>query len=141
MVARPKTTRSIPNRGWQRSEHCPQSFVPRITRQHVWGGTPGHHGVRSGSLSPYSILLHRPSEVLQEYACSLPGRKRLEAGAERTLEGVACTRLFGADVARGYGWRRISAAIPSPVWRRRIISSDNGRFRLSTSATRARLPR
>ena len=70
-----------PRRGWQRSEHCPQSFVPRITRQHVWVGTPGHHGVRSGSLSPSSILLHKPYEVLQEYACSLPGRSGLKAGA------------------------------------------------------------
>ena len=98
-----------PHRGWQRSEHCPQSFAPRITRQHVWVGTPGHHGARSGSWSPYSILLHRPSEMLQEYACSLPGHRRLEAGArhERTLLGVGCSRLFGA------GWAPHSASHPA----------------------------
>jgi hypothetical protein len=95
-----------PHRGWQRSEHCPQSFAPRITRQHVWVGTPGHHGARSGFLSPSSILLHRPSEVSQEYACSLPGRKQLKAGArhERTLAAVACTRLFGAVPAELFGF-------------------------------------
>ena len=64
-----------PRRGWQRSEHCPQSFAPRITPQHVWVGTPGHHGARNGSLSPSSILLHRPCEVSREYACSLPGHR------------------------------------------------------------------
>src|SRR5215813_11148432 len=64
-----------PRRGWQRSEHCPQSFVPQITPQHVWVGTPGHRGARLVLLPPFfSILLHRPCEVLQEYACSLPGR-------------------------------------------------------------------
>ena len=62
-----------PHRGWQRSEHCSQSFAPRITRQHVWVGTPGHHRARSGSLSPSSILLHRPCEVSQEYGCAPPG--------------------------------------------------------------------
>ena len=51
-----------PRRGWQRSEHCPQSFAPQITPQHVWVGTPGHHGARNGSLSPCSILLYRPYE-------------------------------------------------------------------------------
>jgi len=71
-----------PRQGLQRSEHCPQSFAPRITRQHVWVGTPGHYGARSGSLSPYSILLHRPCEVSQEYACALPGRNALN---ERVL--------------------------------------------------------
>jgi hypothetical protein len=69
-----------PHRGWQRSEHCPQGFAPRITPQHAWVGTPGHHGARSGSLSPYSILLHRPYEVSQEYACSLPGRNPAKPG-------------------------------------------------------------
>ena len=73
-----------PHRGSQRSEHCSQSFAPRITRQHVWVGTPGHHRARSGSLSPCSILLHRPCEVLQEYACSLPGRN---APKERGVGG------------------------------------------------------
>ena len=68
-----------PRRGWQRSEHCPQSFAPPITRQHVWVGTPGHHGARSGSLSPCSILLHRPCEVSQEYACSPPGHSMAKA--------------------------------------------------------------
>ena len=38
-----------PHRGWQRSEHCPQSFAPQITHQHVWVETPGHRGARSGS--------------------------------------------------------------------------------------------
>jgi len=62
-----------PRRGWQRPEHCSQSFVPLITRRHVWVGTPGHHRARMGSLSPYSRLLHRPYEVSQEHACSPPG--------------------------------------------------------------------
>ena len=70
-----------PHRDSQRSEHCPQSFTPRITPQHVWVGTPGHYGARSGSLSPYSILLHRPSEVSQEYVCVPPGRSALTGGA------------------------------------------------------------
>src|ERR1700675_1302458 len=61
-----------PRRGWQKPEHCPQSFVPRITPQHVWVGTPGHHRARIGSFSPYSILLHRPYRVSQGCACSPP---------------------------------------------------------------------
>ena len=81
----PAFPRLPPHRGWQRSEHCPQSFAPRITPQHVWVGTPGHHGARSGSLSPCSILLHRPCEVSQEYACALPGRNALKGGALRHL--------------------------------------------------------
>ena len=72
---------TTPRRGWQRPEHCPQSFVPRITRQHVWVGTPGHYGARIGSTSPYAILLHRPYGVLQEYACSPPGHSALTGGA------------------------------------------------------------
>jgi hypothetical protein len=80
-----------PRRGWQRSEHCPQSFAPWITPQHVWVGTPGHYGARSGSLSPYSILLHRPSEASQEYACSLPGRNISKARGLR--QRFAQTRL------------------------------------------------
>ena len=75
-----------PRRGWQRSEHCPQSFAPRITRQHVWVGTPGHHRARSGSLSPSSILLHGPYEVLQEYACAPPGRSMAEARGFQTWQ-------------------------------------------------------
>src|SRR6516162_1651597 len=81
----PAFPRPPPQRGWQRSDHCPQSFAPRMTRQHVWVGTPGHHEARSGSWSPSSILLHRPSEVSQAYACSLPGRKRPEAGATQEV--------------------------------------------------------
>jgi hypothetical protein len=72
-----------PRRGWQRAEHCPQSFVPQITHQHVWVGTPGHRGARSGSLSPYSILLHKPYEVSQEYDCAPPGHRWLKPGASR----------------------------------------------------------
>ena len=68
-----------PSRGYQRPEHCPQSFAPQITRQHVWVGTPGHHRARMGSLSPCSILLHRPYEVSQEYVCSPPGHSGLKA--------------------------------------------------------------
>ena len=75
----------FPPRGWQKPEHCSQSFVPRITRQHVWVGTPGHHGARSGSTSPYSILLHRPSEVSQEYDCAPPGHSALNGGVLRGL--------------------------------------------------------
>ena len=74
-----------PRRGWQRSEHCSQSFALWISRQHVWVGTPGHHGARSGSWSPSSILLHEPYEVQRMYVRSPPGRKRLKAGAQRTL--------------------------------------------------------
>ena len=72
-----------PRRGWQRSEHCPQSFAPQITRQHVWVGTPGHRRARIGSTSPYAILLHRPYGVSQEYACSSPGRSAASGGAFR----------------------------------------------------------
>lgn len=68
-----------PRRGWQRPEHCPQSFVPQITRQHVWVGTPGHHRARIGSTSPYAILLHRPCRVSQEYACSPSGHNGVNA--------------------------------------------------------------
>jgi len=74
-----------PRRGWQRSEHCSQSFVPPITCQHVWVGTPGHYGARIGSLSPYAILLHRPYEVSQEYGCAPPGHSALNGGALRHL--------------------------------------------------------
>ena len=51
-AALPAFPRPPPRRGWQRSEHCSQSFVPRMTRRHVWGGTPGHRRARSGSTSP-----------------------------------------------------------------------------------------
>jgi len=78
----------FPRRGWQKPEHCSQSFVPQITRQHVWVGTPGHHGARSGSLSPYSILLHRPYEVSQEYACSPPGHSAVNG--EDSSDSWAC---------------------------------------------------
>src|SRR5262249_22076790 len=64
-------------------EHCPQSFAPPITRQHVWVGTPGHRRARSGSWSPSSILLHRPCEVSQEYACSPSGHNPIPGGALR----------------------------------------------------------
>jgi hypothetical protein len=73
-----------PRRGWQRPEHCPQGFVPRITRQHAWVGTPGHHRARSGSLSPSSILLYRPCEVSQEYGCAPPGHNTAKAGGFQT---------------------------------------------------------
>ena len=66
-----------------------------MTRQHVWVGTPGHHGARSGAWSPSSILLHEPYEVQRLYVRSPPGRKRLEAGAQQTLAAVACSRLLG----------------------------------------------
>jgi hypothetical protein len=69
-----------PRRGWQKSEHCSQSFAPQITHQHVWVGTPGHHRARSGSLSPSSILLYRPCEVSQEYGCAPPGHNALQPG-------------------------------------------------------------
>ena len=68
-----------PRRGWQRSEHCSQSFTPRITRQHVWVGTPGHHRARSGSLSPCSILLHEPYEVQRICVRLPPGRSTAKA--------------------------------------------------------------
>jgi hypothetical protein len=82
-----------PHRDSQRSEHCPQSFAPRITRQHVWVGTPGHYRARSGSLSPYSILLHRPSAVSQEYVCVPPGHSAASSGAFRAGG-------YYADIAR-----------------------------------------
>lgn len=70
-----------PHRGSQRPEHCPQSFAPQITRQHVWVGTPGHHRARSGSTSPSAILLHKPYGMSQKYACSSPGRTPLKEAA------------------------------------------------------------
>ena len=73
-----------PRRGWQRSEHCPQCFALRITRQHVWVGTPGHHGARSGSLSPSSILLHEPYEVPRMYVRSPPGHSKQRRGPQST---------------------------------------------------------
>jgi hypothetical protein len=79
----PSCPRPPPRRGWQRSEPCPQSFVPRMTRQHVWVGTPGHHGARSGSLSPSSILLHEPYEVQRMYVRSPPGHSTVKCGATR----------------------------------------------------------
>ena len=79
----PTFPRPPPRRGWQRPEHCPQSFAPRITRQHVWVGTPEHHRARIGSLSPYPILLHKPYEVSQEYVCSPPGHSAASGGALR----------------------------------------------------------
>ena len=72
-----------PRRGWQRAEHCSQSFVPQMTRQHVWVGTPGHCGARSGSTSPCPILLHEPYEVQQVCACLPPGHRWLKPGASR----------------------------------------------------------
>jgi hypothetical protein len=74
-----------PHRGWQRSEHCPQSFVPQITHQHVWVGTPGHRGARSGSSSPCSILLHEPYEVQRMYVRSPPGHSMAISQEEENL--------------------------------------------------------
>jgi hypothetical protein len=68
-----------PRRGWQRPEHCPQSFTPQITGQHVWVGTPGHRRARSGSLSPCSILLHEPYEVQRICVRLPPGRSIAKA--------------------------------------------------------------
>ncbi len=68
-----------PRRGWQRPEHCSQSFTPQITRQHVWVGTPGHRRARSGSLSPCSILLHEPYEVQRLCVRLPPGRSIAKA--------------------------------------------------------------
>jgi hypothetical protein len=70
-----------PRRGWQRSEHCPQSFAPQITRQHVWVGTPGHRRAHSGSTSPCARLLHKPYEVSPKYDCAPPGHRGINAGA------------------------------------------------------------
>jgi hypothetical protein len=72
-----------PHRGSQRSEHCSQSFAPQITHQHVWVGTPGHHGARTGSLSPCSILLHEPNEVTHSTFAHLSGHRWLKPGASR----------------------------------------------------------
>ena len=80
---RPSFPSPPPRRGWQRSNHCPQSFGPRITRQPVRVGTPGHRRARSGSASPSSILLHEPSEMPQECACSSPGRNLSPKGVAR----------------------------------------------------------
>jgi len=87
-----------PPRGWQNMEHCPQSFVPRITRQHVWVGTPGHYRVRTGSLSPCSTLSHRSYEVSQEYAYAPPGRNGLKAEDSGTNPF-----LFLGDCPGGFG--------------------------------------
>jgi hypothetical protein len=75
-----------PRRGWQRSEHCPQSFAPQITHQHVWVGTPGHHRARIGSLSPCSILLHEHYEVPRVYVRSpLWSQHALKGGGNRAF--------------------------------------------------------
>jgi hypothetical protein len=84
----------FPPQGWQRTEHCSQSFVPWITRQHVWVGTPGHYRVRVGSLSPCSTLPHRPCEVSQEYACVPPGHSALKDGAWRSPAGSRSFKSF-----------------------------------------------
>jgi hypothetical protein len=67
-----------PQRGLQRSEHCPQSFAPWIAPQHVWVGTPGHHRARSGFFSPCSILPHGSYGVQRLYVRSPPGHKPLK---------------------------------------------------------------
>jgi len=87
----PAFPRPPPPRGWSRSDHWPQSFVPQITPQHVWVGPPGQRGARLGALPPFfSILLHRPCAVLQEYACSLPGRSWHK---RRGLSPLMCAML------------------------------------------------
>ena len=78
--ALPSFPSPFPRRGWQEPEHCPQNFGPRITRQPVWVGTPGHHRARSGSLSPSAILLHEPYEVPRMYVRAPPGRIPAQAG-------------------------------------------------------------
>jgi len=80
----PSFPRLLPRRGWQKPAQGSQSFVPQRTRQHVWGGTPGQHGARSGALAPSAILLHRPYEVSPEDACSPPGHRVLNGGDEET---------------------------------------------------------
>jgi hypothetical protein len=86
----PAFPRPPPRRGWQRSEHCSQSFAPRMTRPHVWVGTPGHHRARSGAWSPSSILLHGPCEVQRMDVCSPPGHRHLKAGVqERSCGSLA----------------------------------------------------
>ena len=118
-----------PRRGWQRSEHCPQGFVPWITPQHAWVGTPGHPGARSGSLSPYSILLHRPCEVSQEYACSLPGHRCLKAGDSGNRLAAAFVGRSAPCMERVHG--RVHIAVmrrstvgtrPLPYWQACVAS-------------------
>jgi len=103
-----------PRRGWQRPEHCSQSFVPLITRRHVWVGTPGHHRARMGSLSPYSILLHRPYEVWQEHACSPPGHSIRPPGGL----AVCCQRRSALLAARPVSAAR-DGLVSAPLIRRR----------------------
>jgi len=136
-----------PRRGWQRRERCPQSFRPRITRQPVWVGTPGHRRARMGSLSPSSILLHEPYEMPQEYACSPPGhsippRGGLCGGALRVRwvallalqPGTACAVLRGAPVSE-FG------PPPTPRRRRPRLQPQNPRgFRTLRAAPALPLP-
>jgi hypothetical protein len=84
-----------PRRGWQRSEPCPQSFAPRMTRQHVWVGIPGHPRARTGSSSPCSILLHEPCEGQRMYVRSPPGHSMAKArGLRRRFARIELCREF-----------------------------------------------
>src|SRR5437870_3281094 len=62
------------------------------------------------------------------------GGRTAQASTVRGLLCVGCMPWLGARVARAYGWMRISAAMPSPVCKRLIMSSERGLLRLSTSA-------
>jgi hypothetical protein len=106
-----------PRRGWQRPEHCPQSFVPRMTRQHVWVGTPEHRRARSGSLSPSSILLHRPCEVSQEYGCAPPGHNGPGYGAFGIPRNPGVSLHTRASTSRWTGiYRAAGRAAMLPAW-------------------------
>src|SRR5215471_3583334 len=75
--------------------------------------------------------------TLPEANAARPDPQRKKNG-KHPLLGRVCLLTTGGlmrvrrGCGQGYGWRRISVPIPSPAWRRRIISRDNGRFRLST---------
>ena len=130
---RPSFPSPPPRQGWQRADHCPQSFGPRMTPWPVRVGTPGHRRARSGSSSPSSILLHKPSEMPQECACSSPGRNISPRGVARcgassktrspheaVSAAIACmaTQRSGCSVARpavlhaGLPFRLCEAASP-----------------------------
>ena len=59
--------RPPPRRGWQRSEHCPQRFVPRITHQHVWGG---HLDITGLELVPYLLIRHLFMDLMRCHVCT-----------------------------------------------------------------------
>ena len=64
------------------------------------GFPPSRVPLRSaGQVDLTPLFMCRPLYGLS--VCPVKGRGRLKAGAQRTLEGVGCSRLFGSDSGRG----------------------------------------